>query len=309
MYAAKTPGIRLAMSPVLDAGDASNMTDLHFGLEVRPLDAGYGARILGLKALPDDGERATIQAALDEYGVVAIDGQDFDRGALVAFTRQFGEPVRHQVAEYLAGDNPEVMILSNNVDETGRRLGAPNNGIFWHSDQIHQATPVTYTLLYGHEVPSEGGDTLFSDMRAAHDALPVPIREKLSGRNVVHSFRASYEKNYIEAEPLTPARLAANPDVPHPALRTHPVTGRKSVYIDPDSAIAVEGLAKAESEDILAFVFGFLERPEFVYRHRWKRGDLVVWDNRCLMHRATGYDDTAERRIMWRTQTKGTAPR
>jgi taurine dioxygenase len=284
------------------------MSDLSDGIEVRPLDAAYGARIFGLAGLPDDRQRAAIQAALDQYGVVAIDGQDFDRGALVAFTRQFGEPVRHQVAEYLAGDNPEVMILSNNFDADGKRLGAPNNGIFWHSDQIHQAIPVTYTLLYGHEVPRDGGDTLFSDMRAAHDALPARIREKLAGRDVVHSFRASYEKNYIEAEPLTPERLAANPDVRHPALRTHPATGRKSIYIDPDSAIAVDGLAKDESDAVLAFVFEFLERPEFVYRHRWKRGDLVVWDNRCLMHRATGYDDTTERRIMWRTQTKGIAP-
>ncbi|MBN9497295.1 MAG: TauD/TfdA family dioxygenase [Alphaproteobacteria bacterium] len=284
------------------------MTDLHDGLKIRPLDAGYGARIFGLDHLPDDSQRAAIQAALDEYGVVAIDGQQLDRATLVAFTRQFGESVRHQVAEYLAGDNPEVMILSNNFNADGKRLGAPNNGIFWHSDQIHQATPVTYTLLYGHEVPRDSGDTLFADMRAVHDALPNHIRERLAGRNVVHSFRASYEKNYIEAEPLTEARRAANPDVAHPALRTHPTTGRKSVYIDPDSAIAIDGLAKDESDAILAFVFDFLERPEFVYRHRWKRGDLVVWDNRCLMHRATGYDDTVERRIMWRTQTKGAAP-
>jgi len=284
------------------------MTDLRDGLEIRPMDAGYGARILGLAHLPDDRQRAAIQAALDEYGVIAIDGQQFDHAALVAFTRLFGEPVRHQVAEYLAGDNPEVMILSNNFDADGKRLGAPNNGIFWHSDQIHQRVPANYTLLYGHEVPGDGGDTLFADMRAVLGALPAPIRAKLEGRNVVHSFRASYEKNYVEAEPLTEARRAANPDVAHPALRTHPTTGRKSVYIDPDSAITVEGLTPAESAETLAFVFDFLERPEFVYRHRWQRGDLVVWDNRCLMHRATGYDDTAHRRIMWRTQTKGTAP-
>ncbi len=284
------------------------MTDLRDGLDIRPLDAGFGARIFGLAHLPDGRQCAAIQAALDEYAVVAIDGQQLDRAALVAFTRQFGEPVRHQVAEYLAGDNPEVMILSNNFDADGKRLGAPNNGIFWHSDQIHQRVPVNYTLLYGHEVPGEGGDTLFADMRAVLDALPAPIRAKLEGRKIVHSFRASYEKNYIEAEPLTEARRVANPDVAHPALRTHPATGRKSVYIDPDSAIAVEGLTPAESDETLAFVFDFLERPEFVYRHRWKRGDLVVWDNRCLMHRATSYDETVERRIMWRTQTKGTAP-
>lgn len=269
----------------------------------------FGADIIGLdlQNRPRDFDAAELDHLIDDYGVLVIRDQALDHASLVDFSRRFGEVVVHAVAEYLAPDHPEVMILSNNVDD-GRPVGAPNNGIFWHSDQIHQRRPVAYTLLYGHEVPPVAGDTLFADMRAVHDALPAPLRDELAGRRAVHSFAVSYEKNYIEAEPLTPERRAANPDTDHPVLRTHPRTGRRAVFVDPDSTSHILDMNAQRSAELLDHLFAYLEDPGYVYRHRWRQGDLVMWDNRCLMHRATGYDDSAHRRVMWRTQVAGDAP-
>jgi taurine dioxygenase len=276
-------------------------------IPVRPLGA-FGAEVemdLSHAAAVD---REAVLAALDRYGVVVFRRQQLTRAALVGFSALFGPPVRHVVAEYLAADHPEVMVLSNNFDGEGKRLGAPNNGIFWHSDQIHRPRPVSLTLLYGCEVPPDRGDTLFADMRAIYDALDPALRDRLEGCAAIHSFCASYDKNYREAVPLTPAQRAANPDIDHPVFRTHPRTGRKSVYVDPDSTVAIRGWSEKDSEVAIRSITDHIEQPAFQYRHRWQPGDLVVWDNRCLMHRATGYDDAQHRRIMWRTQVEGEVP-
>ncbi len=278
-------------------------------LEVLPRPDRFGADIVGLDLhnRPHDVEAAELDRLIDIHGVLVIRGQALDHASLVGFSRRFGEVVVHQVAEYLAADHPEVMILSNNV-EGGRPVGAPNNGIFWHSDQIFRRRPVAYTLLYGHEVPPEGGDTLFADMRAVHDDLPAALRDELAGRRAMHSFAVSYQKNYIAAAPLTPERRAANPDIGHPVLRTHPRTGRRAVFVDPDSTSHILDMDPQRSAALLDLLFATLEQPNYVYRHRWRQGDLVIWDNRCLMHRATGYDNSTHRRVMWRTQVAGDEP-
>jgi taurine dioxygenase len=276
---------------------------------VRPLSGGLGARVTGMNiTAPWSGLALdALQAALDKHALLVIKDQSLTRAELVAFSACFGTVVRHSVAEYLAPDHPEVMILSNNR-ENGRLVGAPNNGIYWHSDQIFRKRPVSLTLLYGHEVPPVAGDTLFADMRAIHSALPAELRARLQGMRAVHSFCASYEKNYLEAEPLTAVKREANPDVEHPAVRTHPRTGGRSIFLDPDSTIRIVGIPEAESAEILSLVFAYLDRSEFIYRHAWEPGDLVLWDNRCLMHRATFYDADQHRRVMWRTQLEGEDP-
>jgi taurine dioxygenase len=275
--------------------------------EIRPIGA-FGAEIDMDLARDIAVDPEIVLAALDRYGVLVFRRQQLERAALVAFSALFGIPVRHVVAEYLAADHPEVMVLSNNFDETGKREGAPNNGIFWHSDQIHRPKPVSLTLLYGREVPPDGGDTLFADMRAIYDALAPDLRDSLEGCRAIHSFCASYDKNYREAVPLTPAQRAQNPDVDHPVFRTHPRTGRKSVFVDPDSTVAVHGWNALDSQAAIRTITECIELPASQYRHRWQTGDLVVWDNRCLMHRATGYDDSRHRRVMWRTQVEGEVP-
>jgi taurine dioxygenase len=278
-------------------------------LTISPLQGGLGAEIIGLDLMwhPGEIDADLLLRTIDEHGILVVRNQALDHGALVDFSASFGPVMVHQVAEYLSTERPEVMTLSNNVDD-GKPVGAPNNGIFWHSDQIFRRKPVSYTLLYGHEVPAAGGDTLFADMRAVYDDLPDDIRIPLEGRRAVHSFCVSYEKNYIEAAPLTPERRAANPDTDHPVFRTHQRTGRKAVFVDPDSTSHILGLDPVSSTRFLAALFAYLERPAYIYRHHWRRGDLVMWDNASLMHKATGYDSTMHRRVMWRTQVAGSEP-
>jgi taurine dioxygenase len=275
-------------------------------LQVVPLPGGLGAEIHGVD-LRDGVPAGQLRDAIDRHALLVIPGQSLDTAALVAVSRSLGDVVVHQVTEYFAPGHPEVMVLSNDRED-GKPVGAPNNGIFWHSDQIFRRAPVSYTLLYGHIVPPVGGDTLFADMRAVCDALPADLRAALRGRRSVHSFAASYRKNYIEAAPLTGERLAANPDIDHPVLRAHPRTGRLAVFVDPDSTTHILDLPTDESDAILAQLFAFLDKPAYVYRHRWRAGDLVVWDNRCLLHRATSYDEDRHRRLMWRTQIAGDVP-
>lgn len=285
----------------------ATMTDERIG--VQPLPGGLGARVTGVDLSKDlaAGLGAKLQAAIDTHALLVLPAQDIDRGRLVAFSRLFGPLLRHYVTEYLVGDHPEIMVLSNNY-ENGKRLGAPNNGIYWHSDQIFRKRPVSLTLLYGHEVPAQGGDTLFADMRAIYNALPEPTQMRIAGRRAIHSFQTSYDKNYIEAEPLTAERRRANPDVDHPVVRVHPHNGVKSLFLDPDSTTRILDLPDAESAAILSQAFAYLDQPRYLYSHAWQPRDLVVWDNRCLLHKATGYNESAHRRVMWRTQVEGEEP-
>ena len=277
---------------------------------VLPFDAPFGCIIdqVDLSRMPSAEVADVIREAFLEHKLIVFPQQKLDEAALVQVTYLFGEPVVHHVGEYLDTDFPQIMRLSNNTVD-GKPLGAPNNGIFWHSDQIFREQPMLATLLYGVETPATtGGDTLFSDMHAAFEALSDEMQARLLPLKAVHSFVASYERNYVRARTLSEQEKASNPDVAHPVVRTHPVTGRKSLFVDPDSVTRILGVSDEESADLLSFLFAHIEDTRFVYRHAWQQGDLAVWDNRCLMHCATSYDDSQEIRLMFRTQTLGDRP-
>jgi len=280
------------------------------GAQVTPMDGPLGCTISGvdLSVMPDADMARVIREAFLAYKLIVFPDQELDEAALVRVSDLFGEPVVHHVGEYLDPEFPQIMRLSNNVVD-GKPLGAPNNGIYWHSDQIFRERPMLATLLYGVRTPAKsGGDTLFSDMYAAFEALPVAMQTRLLSLKAVHSFVASYERNYIRARTLSAQEKADNPDVIHPVVRTHPETGRKSLFVDPDSVTEILGVSADESAELLAFLFAHIEDERFVYRHVWQQGDLAVWDNRCLMHSATSYDENSEVRLMFRTQTQGDRP-
>ncbi len=193
---------------------------------------------------------SALAAALNTHALVAVRGCEFSEAELVDFSALFGEVFVHYVGDYLSPRQPAIMYLSNNVVD-GKPLGAPNNGIYWHSDRTPGEKPLMATFLYGHEVPGEGGNTEFADMRAAFAALDPAMQKRLLPLKAVHSFRRSYELNYYKAKALTEKDFAANPDVSHPVVRTHPVTGAQSLFLDPDSVTAIVGLAAAESRALL----------------------------------------------------------
>jgi taurine dioxygenase len=175
------------------------------------------------------------------------------------------------------------------------RTGAPTAGI-----------PVTATLLYGLEVPTEGGDTLFANTAMAYEALPQPLKDTVTPMTVIHS--VEYSRITGGGHKATAYELSIAPPQPHPLARIHPATGKRALYIG-CHAWKIDGMPEEQGRQLLDDLLEFATKPEFVYRHRWRRHDLLMWDDRCTLHSATPYDTTRELRTMFRTVVAGVPTR
>ena len=257
-------------------------------LQVIPSGAALGAEIKGLdlsQALAQDVVDAVHQALLDHCVLVFRD-QDISEDHQVRFTNYFGKAVEH-VRKQLERPVKEVFLVSN-IQENGQAIGALSNAeISFHSDLSYLPEPGTLSLLYAREIPDEGGDTYWCDCYAAYDALSDTMKQQLDGVRAVH-------RHYVEDQnPETPAS--------HPVACTHPNTGRKALYVGPHLTKYIEGVSADESDALLAQLYEHALHPEFIYAHRWHVDDLVVFDNRCTMHRRDPFPDNL-RRVIWRTQ-------
>jgi taurine dioxygenase len=239
--------------------------------------------------------------------VLVFREQRIDEAQQVAFSRRFGELQIHVLEQYRHPRYPEIYVLSNVDAGTDRTTGThPDKGtLVWHSDLSFLPRPALATALYGIEVPDEGGDTLFADMCAAYDALDRETKKLLEKLKAVHDIDVSRRR--AGEAPMTARQRAEAPPVEHPAVRTHPATGRKVLYVSRHASHVV-GLPRAESDTLLERLQAHATSARFIYRHRWRARDLVIWDNRCTMHCATPYDAGAERRVIHRTVVKGDAP-
>lgn len=278
-------------------------------VEVRPLDAVIGAEIVGVdlsQPLPAAAVD-TIVRALAEHGVMLFHDQKLGPAELSRFTRYLGPLDIHHMAEKPFPDYPEVRILSN-VKKDGKLIGANNAGRHWHSDLSYLKNTGLATLLYGVETPPAGGDTRFAGMEAAYEALPDEIKQKIEGRTAIHDRNFRYSELYPDRKPLTPEQVASVPPVEHPVVVKHPVTGRKALFVAKDVVSRIVGMDEAESRKLIDELEAFATQDRFVYRHKWRVGDLLVWDNRSTLHQATPYDQAQYRRVMYRTQVKGSVP-
>jgi taurine dioxygenase len=278
-------------------------------LTVQQLSPYIGARITGVN-LRDDLDEATfetIRTTFNNNSVVVFPEQDITPGHHAAFSHRFGPLEQHVLKDYLLEDQPEIYVVSN-VKDVGKPKGRAKAGWFWHSDLSYQEIPSLGSLLYALEVPNMGGDTMFASMFAAYDALSKPMQELLTDLSAEHDFRQGYEK-YTKhwAEPISESAFAQRPPVEHPVIRTHPENGRKAIYVNPGYTTRIIGLSRQESDALLAFLTVHCTQPQFVYRHRWTVGDLVMWDNRSAMHQAIG-DYGEARRYMHRTTVTGDTP-
>lgn len=286
-----------------EAMDAETRTNL----EVVPLTKHIGAEIRGVD-LRDALDLETIQdihkAWLDHL-VLVFRGQRFAQEDLVRATAYFGEigPLSRPAKYFPKGYDkllPNIMLISN-IRENGEIIGAlPDGEMNFHHDMIHSELPHNGTLLYSVEIPSYGGDTLFASGYAAYDTLDPAIRDCLEGRKALNHY------NYgttIRGD--TSKAVEAFNQAIHPVFRTHDETGRKAVYVDRLMSIKIIDMAETESDELLNAVFDHSERQEFVYRHVWRVGDLLVWDNRCSAHARDDFPSD-QRRLMWRTTVKGT---
>lgn len=278
---------------------------------VQPFDAVLGAEIIGIDlAKPlNAADFARVHQAHLDYGVVVFRDQHLTPEQQIAFSRRFGELQIHVLSQFLLANHPEIFIISN-IIENGQPVGLGDAGKFWHSDLSYKDTPSLGSMLYAQELPSEGGDTLFASQNAAFDDLPLALRQALDGKLAAHSYLARYDDEVfsgIRRPTLTAEQIAQVKPAIHPVFRTHPETGRKGIFVNENFTTHILDIPEDESRAILKELFAHSAKSQYIYRHQWQNHDLVFWDNRALIHLATGCPSHLRRR-MHRTTIQGDVP-
>jgi alpha-ketoglutarate-dependent taurine dioxygenase len=281
-------------------------------VEVIPVDAPIGAEIGGVDLSQDldDASFAAVEAAFNEHSVVWFRSQTISAEQQVAFSERFGEIEVNAFNKFALPDNPKVLIVSN-IKEDGKDIGYADAGSHWHTDMSYTATPPRMTMLYAIEVPEENGtplgDTMFASATAAYDTLPEDTKAKLDGLKATHRFAAK-ERGVKKPVELTPEQIAKNPDVIHPVARTHPITGRKALYVRAGECIGIPGMPDDEALPLIKELSDRVVQPEFLYRHQWQAGDVLMWDNAAVQHWAPRDYEWPKRRRMHRTTVNGSVP-
>lgn len=279
-------------------------------VEVLPTDAALGAEVRcgDVRMLEDDAFRAVYRAILDHL-VIRIRGQTLTDPELIAFGRRFGAldfaPLA-KTGKEKERSHPEIIVVSN-VLENGVPIGVLRDAeVVWHSDNSYREKPLAYSALYALEVPARGGDTGFANMYLALETLPADLRERIQGRTLKHDMTYNSAGDLREGfAPVSDVRDAPGPS--HPIIRTHPETGHDALYLGRRPNAYINGLSVEESEEILEALWGHATQPRFTWHHQWRAGDILIWDNRCVMHHRDPFDAGA-RRIMHRVQCAGEKP-
>ena len=290
-------------------------------LVATPLHPLFVARITGVdlsKPIDEDTQRA-IECTMDEYAVCVLPGQHLEDEQQIAFSRFYGPLEMSPGIGRKPGEAPatarikhrEIFDISN-LDQGGAILGENNpraafmrGNELWHTDSSFRHESATWSMLHAKAVPPAGGDTEFADTRAAYDALPAAMKKRLEGLVAEHSLRHSRSKlgGYVPTE----GERKSYPSARHKVVRQHPGSGRNALYIAAHASHII-GMPVEEGQALLAELMEFATQPQFVYRHKWRVGDLVIWDNRCTMHRATPYEATDHVRDLRRTTIIDTTP-
>jgi alpha-ketoglutarate-dependent taurine dioxygenase len=287
------------------------------GMQIRSSGGPIGAEITGidLATESDPWVCADIADALDRHAVVVIRGQTLTPPQLAHFSRHFGTPQVNVRAEVNHDETPEVGWITN-VTRDGKPLGSHDAGRYWHSDLCYLEKPSKITVLNALEVPARDGvtygDTQFAGMAAAYDALPDAIRHRIEGLNAANGYRYMWNRKAGEfgvRALLSEAELAKYPpDAVHPVVRTHPSTSRKCLYVCDGYTHRILGIPEEESRELLHFLFAHAIRPEFLYRHKWHVGDVLMWDNCAVQHKASFDYAPPLRRVMQRCTIEGGVP-
>ncbi|WP_277969135.1 TauD/TfdA dioxygenase family protein [Sphingomonas echinoides] len=276
-------------------------------LDVRASGGGLGAEVrdIDLRTLDDDAF-AELHAAWLENLVLLVRSQHLAPADLIAFSRRLGAldhaPVQ-ETGRRFVGNMPELYVVSN-VVENGAPIGSLGNGeAVWHTDMSYIEHPPKASALYALEVPPTGGNTSFVNMYAVYDSLPETLKRRIAGRRVKHD--GTYNSGGYVRQGVVPSDDPREaPGALHPLVYTHPETGRPALYLGRRRNAYVEGLELAESEALLDALWGYVDQAALTWTNVWQVGDLVLWDNRCTMHRRDPFDPDT-RRVMHRTQIKG----
>ncbi|MDP3139687.1 MAG: TauD/TfdA family dioxygenase [Burkholderiaceae bacterium] len=263
---------------------------------------------IDLSKTPTDDQIAELRRALDQHVVLVFRDQDFEEDQQVAFSARFGPPerpwrhVRPELKNMVRG---QAVSMIGNLDEKGeivpptdvRRLSQRGN-MLWHTDSSYRLPPGLYTMLYGKEVPPQGGATEFCDVRAAYDALPEATKRRIENLRVEHNLNRTFKE--ADSPLLSPAEAQALPPVTQPLVRAHPVTGRKSLMLGSPASVVV-GWSVEDSRALLDELLAHATQERFCYTHFWKLRELVMWDNRSSIHRGRPFEDSVHKRQLRRT--------
>jgi len=278
-------------------------------IRVQSRESGFGAEVTGvdLSKPLDEVALAEVKDAWARHAVLSFPGQPLTLDELEAFTLQIG-PFGHDPYVAPMAGHPNVLEVRREPDEKTTPFGGN-----WHSDWSFQERPPAATILRSEIIPPVGGDTLYADGAAAYEALSEAMKARLAPLRAVHSATRAYgpKSGYARELDVRSMPIIVSPEADktwaHPLVRTHPVTGRKALFISPVYTVGIEGMAPDEADPLLGELYRHMVQDRFVYRHVWRAGMLVIWDNRCTMHNALGGYD-GHRRVMHRTTVAGEIP-
>ena len=275
-------------------------------MQITPLSKHIGAEVTGidLRQPLDDATRKSLNAAVVEHVALVIRDQEFTPQQYLAAISNFGEPMPQHFTQYSLPDCPLVCEVSNrHQDKAGKRV---KHGAGWHTDHTNHVRPPKYTCLYGVALPSKGGGTSVVNMRAGYEALPDDLRQKIQGMKTVNVFQGSASPHSGQS---ADAQVEKKPEgVLQPLIRTNPENGKKALYFHPVKTENIVGMTAAETQALLDELLKHAVRDEFVYTHPWRKGDVLLWDNRAALHRANFDYDPDEYRLLYRVLVRGEVP-
>lgn len=275
---------------------------------IRPFGEHTGAEVTGidLRAPLDADTRRKLNDALVERCCLVFPAQDLSPADYIKAVETFGKPIEQNFSKYHLEGYPLINTVSNeHLGPEGKRV---YHSAYWHSDHTNRERPPAYTVLYSVEHPDRGGETAILNTRAGYEALPASMKNRLEGLQTFNVVRGSAAKKGSQKQVLNQDMKYFEKPMPHPLVRTHPVNGTKAVYFHQGKVEYITGMTPEESQDFLQELLGCLERPEFIYAHPWRVGDLLIWDNRSAMHMAYPNFDLDQRRLLYRIITDGDKP-
>jgi len=268
----------------------------HTGMEVRGLD---------LTQPVDSGVQEALNRAFSERSVLVVRNQHLAPQQVLQAVQLFGEVFPQHNTRFALPECPQIHYISNQDKFPDGRRYIPGEG--WHTDHSNDVRPPKATILHAVRLPDHGGDTQYANMAAAYDDLPAVMKQRLAGLLAIHVYQSSHSARQLMNLPESARERVPNA-VLHPMARTHPETGRKAIYINPIRIEGIVGLDHREALPMLDDLLAHATQSRFEYRHKWQPGDLVMWDNRCLLHKANGDYDMNQIRYLYRIMLKGTVP-
>jgi taurine dioxygenase len=280
-------------------------------LQTRPLSPAIGAEVVDFDLMRDlnDETFAQIEGVFNDRGLLLFRNQRLSEQQHIELSRRFGPLQDHVLKPFLLPDYPQILRITNILDGDGKPMGIGDAGLFWHSDTSYTAAPCRCSLLYAVEIPARDGersygDTVFSSLTEAYDALDAATKQRIAALTAEHSYGKHYARMQAAGSKrpdLTEEQKREVPKVMHPVVRPHPITGRKALFVNDGYTTHIPGLPPAESDALIEQLTRHTIKPAFTYRHRWQLGDLLIWDNSSSQHLAIADYQLPQRRLMHRT--------